>query len=134
LIESIIIDGPYGSVIEISFVHYIKRDTISITAVLNIPPGAFSDSQRIWMVLNNEIGTVWFYPHIVFNKPVRFDVKYGGLNLSGINPDSVDFIFQSNDGLIEQVTYESIVIIREQGVLILRGAMLNHFSRYGWTR
>jgi len=134
LIESKVINGPSGGVIEISFANHIGGDSISIKAILNIPPGSFLDSKRIWMELNNEIGTISFRPNIVFNKPVRFDVKYAGLNLSGINPDLVDFVFQSNDGLIEQVTYASIVVIREQGVLILRGAMLNHFSRYGWTR
>jgi len=134
LSNSKVIDGNYGGLLEIYYRHRNEKNFVIINAVLTIPPGAFSGTKRIWMVLNNEIGTIWFYPHLVFSIPVRFDIKYSGINLLSINGSTIDFIFQNNDGTIEQVNYKSIDVSLDEGYLTLKGGMLNHFSRYGWSR
>lgn len=134
--KSKVIDGSSGGLLEIYFEHSDENISIKIDASLTIPPGAFSGSERIWMVLNNETGTIWFYPHLVFSIPVQFDIIYEGVNLFGSNPNNIDFIFQNNDGTIEQVNYTKIVVYEEQEGYYLRlmEGMLNHFSRYGWSR
>jgi hypothetical protein len=134
LANSKVINGTSGGILKIYFVHRDEKISVTIDAVLTIPPGAFSGSKRIWMVLNNEFGTIWFYPHLVFDVPVQFDIQYRGINLLGINSGTIDFIFQSDDGTIEQVNYNSLDVLQDTGYLTLKGGMLNHFSRYGWSR
>ena len=134
--KSKVIDGTSGGLLEIYFEYSDENISVKIDASLTIPPGAFSGSERIWMVLNNETGTIWFYPHLVFSIPVQLDIIYQGVNLFGSNPDKIDFIFQNNDGTIEQVNYTEIVVYEEQEgyYLKLTEGMLKHFSRYGWSR
>ncbi|MHA2101286.1 MAG: hypothetical protein ACW99A_21705, partial [Candidatus Kariarchaeaceae archaeon] len=90
--------------------------------------------EEISMIINNEIGTISFYPHMVFNIPAGFNLRYAGLDLSDIDPDSVDFIFQNYDGTTEQINYEEIIVKVDVGVLSVVKGRLNHFSRYGWVR
>jgi hypothetical protein len=100
---------------------------------LDILPKAFEGSEEISMILNNEIGTISFYPHMVFKRPVHLDVMYSGIDLSGINPNSVDFIFQNYDGTTEQVEFDSIEMDESTGTIELDDAELTHFSRYGFV-
>lgn len=134
LIKTKVVDGSVGGTLNLRFQQRIGKDSVEIDAVLTIPPDAFPGTKRIWMVLNNQIGTVWFYPHIVFNIPVRYDVKYLGLKLSSINSSTANFVYQDYDGSIQLVNYVSIDVLTDEGTLNLVAAELNHFSRYGWTR
>jgi len=135
LVKTKVIDGFYGGKIEIN--HSFETsvgDTITIWARVNFPPRSFNGVEEISMILNNEIGTVSFYPHMVFNIPAGFNLRYAGLDLSDIDPNSVDFIFQNYDGTTEQFNYEDIIVKVDEGVIRLLKGRLNHFSRYGWVR
>jgi hypothetical protein len=130
-----VIDGRIGGALIIDFQYYTSpKDTVTINASLIFPPGSFDGLIEILMVLDNKIGTISFYPHMVFNIPALLNLKYDGINLSDININSIDFVYQNDDGLIEQVNYKSIMVLPEQGYLGLIDASLDHFSRYGWTR
>jgi len=129
-----VIDGQSGGEIEFDYEFVTSEgNTISIWAKLNIPNGAFDGVEEIWMIVNNEFGTISFYPHIVFNEPADFDATYTGIDLSGINPNSVDFIFQNYDGSPEQITYDEITTMISEGKLELIKAKIPHFSRYGFV-
>ena len=134
LIKTKVIDGSVGGKIHISFRKLIDEKSVSVEAILTIPPDAFAGTKRIWMVLSNDIGTVWFYPHMIFNIPVRYDVKSQGLNSLNVTPSTVDFVYQHYNGSIELVNYVSLDVLTDEGTLTLVAAQLNHFSRYGWTR
>ena len=56
-----------------------------------------------------------------------------GLDLSGVNPANVDFVYLNNDGTIEQIIYENLEVIVSQGCLRVSNAYLPHFSRYGFV-
>ena len=71
---------------------------------------------------------------MVFDKPVKLNIRYTGIDLSNINPDSVDFIFQNYDGSTEQIEYTYLIVEPNEGRLELKRAKLHHFSRYGWIR
>ena len=133
MIKSEVIDGFNGGTIEIDNKFIIGDATISIGAKLDIPFGAFTGIKEISMVLNNKIGTISFYPHIVFNEPAEFDLKYTGIDVSDINPDSIDFIFQNYNGSTEQINYRKIKVNSLRKEIHLEKAELNHFSRYGFV-
>ena len=135
LVKTKVIDGFYGGKIEINHSFETSEgDTITIWARLNFPQRSFNGVEEISMIINNEIGTISFYPHMVFNIPAGFNVKYTGLDLSDIDPHLVDFMFQNYDGTTEQINYDEIIVKVDVGVLRLVKGRLNHFSRYGWIR
>ena len=130
-----VIDGRIGGDLIIDFEYYTSpKDTITIIASLIFPPGSFDGLKEISMVMDNKIGTISFYPHMVFNIPALLNLKYNGINLSDINTNSINFVYQNDDGLVEQVIYDAIKVLPEVGYLELMNASLEHFSRYGWTR
>lgn len=136
LIKSKVIEGDDGGRIKINYSFETSPgDTISICAKLVFPEDAFNDDEREFtMVLHNDFGRVSFYPHMDFNKPVKFSVTYTGIDLSGVDSNLVDFTFQNYDGSTEQIEYREIRVNVEEGVLELERAKLHHFSRYGWIR
>ena len=133
LMQSEIIDGVNGGRIEIDSLIIIENYTIDIRARVDIPSGAFDGITEISMLLNNKIGTISFYPHLNFTQPVELDLKYTGINVSSIDPDSTDFIFQNYNGSTEQVNYDRIKVNTGRKELHLEKAELNHFSRYGFV-
>ena len=129
-----VIDGQDGGEIVFNYEYQTKAgNTISIWAKLKIEAGAFNGVKEIWMIVNNETGAISFYPHIVFNAPVEFNVTYTGIDLSGINPNAVDYLFQNYDGSTEQIDYQQIIVNIAEGKLELIKADLLHFSRYGFV-
>ena len=129
-----VIDGNDGGKIEFDYEYQTKDgNTITISAELEFEDGAFDGIEEIWMIFNNETATISFYPHLVFNEEVELEVEYTGIDLSGFNPNTVDFIFQNYDGTIENVEYDEIEIDVSNGTIELDDAELTHFSRYGFV-
>ena len=89
--------------------------------------------KEISMKIDNVISVITFYPKLVFDIPVEFNIKYRGIDLSGIDPNTIDFIYQHYGGSIEQVDYDEIAINFSEGLLELKKAALYHFSRYGFV-
>jgi len=134
LVVSKVIDGNQGGNIAFDYEYQTTAgDIISIWANLFIVDESFVGIEEISMIIDNEIGTISFYPHIVFEIPAIFDAKYTGIDLSGINPNSGDFIFQNYDGSTEQINYQEIIVKPVEGQLEVKKAKLNHFSRYGFV-
>jgi hypothetical protein len=68
-----------------------------------------------------------------FNQDVIYNAKFTGLNLTGIDPSSIDFVYQDESGAIEKIEYDALNIDVENGVLEIVNARIPHFSRYGFT-
>ena len=134
LVKSQVIDGDKGGIIDFNYQYTTRKgNTINISAALDFPSGAFDGEKEISMVFNNENATISFYPHMVFNKPVELVTLYTGLDLSGHNPDSVDFIFQNFDGTTENLDYEYVIMNISTGTIAAEDVQLPHFSRYGFV-
>ncbi|MEJ2194890.1 MAG: hypothetical protein P8X73_08545, partial [Ignavibacteriaceae bacterium] len=128
-----VIDGKIGGRLETENEFIIDNDTITIQATLDIPSNAFNSIEEIRMLINNNNLTISFFPHLIFNGFVEFDIKYAGIEVTGVYPHSIDFIFQDSNGLIEQVDYRKIRVDNNQNSIHLEKAELNHFSRYGFV-
>ena len=129
-----VIDGDRGGEIEFDYEYQtLKGNTITISAELEFDKGAFDGVKEISMIFNNENATISFHPHIVFDKEVEFEVEYSGLDLTGYNPDSIDFLFQNYDGTTENVEYDEIEINVSAGTIEVEEVELEHFSRYGFV-
>lgn len=101
--------------------------------ILLIPKGAFEGTKTLTISNDNKFAAVDFGPSMQFNKPLQFTIHYTDLNLSGIDPDKVDFGYMDGNKF-EPAVYQSLRVDVKKGSLTVIGAEIHHFSRYGFTR
>lgn len=110
-----------------------KNQNAKLTAVLNIPEGAFSGDLTFEIIFDLENYAVELYPSpYKFDKPLLLDLIFENVDLTSFDPTL--FVFDYLDGEQENIQYKSIDIRLDNGSVKVREAELNHFSRYGWTR
>jgi len=107
---------------------------VKVIAKLKFLSGSFSGTKTITMVVNDVDGTITYSPSMNFNKPAELYVKLEGLDLYGINPDSIDFSYHDPSGSFGQVDYKEIQVDISSGTLELKEGKIPHFSRYGFSR
>ena len=110
-----------------------NNELAKLTAVLDIPEGAFSGDLTFEIIFDLENYAVELYPSpYKFGKPLLLDLIFENVDLTNFDPNV--FVFDYLDGEQENIKYKSIDIRLDQGSVRVREAELNHFSRYGWTR
>jgi hypothetical protein len=107
--------------------------TVTVNSRLSFPANSFSGQQEISKTFNTDYATMEYGPSMSFNAPVLCGLRFYGLDLSGIDPETVKFVYIRPDGTIEDVEYDSISINVSSGYLYVKNAQLNHFSRYGFV-
>ena len=129
------IDGNKGGRLEIN-VQYLggPHGEVRLKAILELPANCFSGSKNITMVLEDVNGTITYSPSMNFNVPAILDLEYRGIDLTGINPDSIDFVYHNPNGNFDSAEYDEIRVNVEDGRLELKDAKIPHFSRYGYSR
>ena len=106
---------------------------VTIDADLVFSPGAFSGDKLITLHVNDEYCESTFGPSSVFDVPAVYNIRYTGLDLSGVDPSSVVFIYDSEDGTTEVIENEGISVDVSTGTLEVLNAQLPHFSRFGFV-
>jgi len=98
-----------------------------------IPKGAFEGTMTFDMIFDLENYAMELYPSpFTFNKPVELYMFWYGLDLSDYLGYNFDFNYLDASG--EEIKYDYSHIDIGNGNLVIEGAQLHHFSRYGWTR
>ena len=131
-----VINGETGGSFELNIKYVAKgSNNVKIKAKIEVPAGAYTGNQNITMVINSLNGTVTFYPDAsTFNKPLIFDLDVQGIDLSGIDPNSIDFVCLAPDGSYQPVEYKKIKVKVNKGELEVDNALIPHFSIFGWCR
>ena len=106
---------------------------VKVKAELGFPKDAFVGSKYITMILDTQFGLATFSPHAYFDKDAIYNVEFLGLDLTGVNPKNVGFVYQAEDGSYEYIDYSKIEVDLKNGKLKVRDAKLPHFSRYGFV-
>jgi hypothetical protein len=106
---------------------------VKVKAELEFPKDAFVGSKNITMILDTQFGLATFSPHAYFDKDAIYNVEFLGLDLTGVNPKNVGFVYQAEDGSYEYIDYSKIEVDLKNGRLKVRDAKLPHFSRYGFV-
>ena len=102
---------------------------------LIIPKDAYFGFKKFSIEFDPENYTAHFYPSpTTFKKPLILNMKFSGLDLRNINKDEIAFYYMGENGELEKVNCEKLVVRKKKGILKVVGAELHHFSRYGWTR
>ena len=131
--KTLTVNGNKGGRISIShsWMNEINQ-RVNLKATLVIPKGAYKDDLTFDMIFDLENYALELYPSpFTFDIPVILDLKFTHVNLSGFDLDSFDFTYL--DGK-EELKYKRVKINENKGTIAVYGAVLHHFSRYGWTR
>ncbi|MHB8578418.1 MAG: hypothetical protein ACYDA4_00945 [Ignavibacteriaceae bacterium] len=128
-----VINGNNGGSIELHDVYLGKNGNVTFDGKLSVPAGAFSGSKNINMQIGNFAG-IDFSPSMVFNIPLSLTLKITGLDLQGVDPNSLNFYYLAPDGSTQLVQSDSIIVDVQSGTLEVINARLPHFSRYTWAK
>lgn len=132
------IDGLLGGQIlfDTSFVDN-QGQLVSINTSLTFEPNSFVGIKDITLRHYPETGSIRFFPEMTFINPPKLDLDYSGINLKKLGFDSntkVDFVYISDDGVIEYILKNECKIIWKTQELYVKKAELPHFSRYGFIK
>jgi hypothetical protein len=131
--ESKYINGYNGGTFAEQFTYQSSTGTVTVNSQLVFPSYAFSGGKTITQTFNTETASLEFGPAMVFNNPVKYTLTVSGLDLSNVNPNTLDFVYVAQDGSFTGVVYDSINMNVSTGTLQVVNAQLNHFSRYGFV-
>lgn len=131
------INGKDGGVIDLTG-SYIGLDLriITVNATLTIPPAAFEGTKNITLTADWQTPGIICEPAMEFDIPLTLDLTYLGVDLLALlfNQNNVFFAYLGDDGTVKPCTYEGIDLNLLTGLLGVRKAKLEHFSRYGFSR
>lgn len=127
------INGAIGGYFIEQFDYQSTTGVVSITSRLYFPTNSFSGTVNISQTFNTETASLEFGPPMVFNVAAKYTLTVSGLDLTGVNPSTLDFVYVAQNGSITGVVYDSITMDTATGTLKVTNARLNHFSRYGFV-
>lgn len=132
--ESKYINGYHGGYFIEQFGYQSSTGYVNIISKLVFPEYVFSGGKTITQTFNTETASLEFGPSMQFNRTVKYTLTISGLDLTGIDPETLDFAYVASDGSITGVSYDSIYMNEASGTLKVTNARLDHFSRYGFVR
>lgn len=101
---------------------------------IQVPAGAFTGTKIINATLNCMTLYADFAPTpLTFNIPIYYTVEYTGVDLSGIDPNNLDFYYIDGSGNMVKAIYDEIYVDVANNKLGVINARLPHFSRYGFV-
>ena len=106
-------------------------------ARLRILEDSFPGTVTITMTPNVEDLSIQLLPEMTFNRSVRLDLSFSGINLEEFGyttTGTYDFAYLANNGDTELVESDISHANIPQNKISVQNAKLNHFSRYGWIR
>jgi len=131
------INGKTGGTINLTGL-YIGLDLriITVNATLTIPPAAFEGSKEITLTADWDTPGIICEPAMEFDVPLTLDLLYIGVDVLGLlfNHSNVFFAYLGDDGTVKPCEYEGIDLDLLAGLLGVRKAKIEHFSRYGFSR
>lgn len=127
------INGSNGGWFSEDFSYQSSTGTVYLSSTLNFPANSFSGTVNISQSFNTQTASLEFGPSMVFNVPVRYTLTISGLDLTGVNSNTLSFVYVAPDGSITGVQYDYISMDAATGTLKVKNALLNHFSRYGFV-
>ncbi len=132
--ESMDINGEYGGEFTANFSYQGGPfGQVTVESELEFDRNSFQGTVEITQTLDSEFAALKFGPSMQFNKDVELDLIITGLDLSNVNPNTLDFVYIDENGTIEYVDYDKIIMDASTGTIEVDDADLTHFSRYGFV-
>lgn len=126
------VSGNIGGTLLVKHRWKAKGKRVNLIAKLKIPEGAFKGNLTFDMIFDLENYALQLYPSpIKFDMPLLLNLVFRNVDFTTIDVQNPDFIYLDGD---EEMKYEKITFDSANGVIEVKGAQLDHFSRYGWSR
>ena len=106
---------------------------VTVKSKLDFKEDAFEGTKDISQTLDTDFAAMTFGPSMQFNERVKLDLKIEGLDLSDVDPNTLDFVYIDEDGTVEHIEYDEIIMNVSTGTIEIDDAILSHFSRYGFV-
>jgi hypothetical protein len=71
---------------------------------------------------------------MTFSQPVILNYTITGVDLSGVNPDDVNFYYVDTNGNLAPTVNDGVTVDLNSGTLNVVNAQLPHFSRWAYAR
>ena len=128
------INGNEGGKIELKVSwEFMDGEKVELTAKLKVPKDAFIGDLDFDMIFNLQEYNLELYPSpYTFNIPVELDMKFKNVDVSLFSEEGTEFSYVDN--LNENVTVKKNKVDHKKREIEVEDALLDHFSRYGWTR
>ncbi len=127
------INGDNGGEFYSEYSYQSNSGTVGQFSKLNFDPGAFSGWKNISQTFNTGGAAMEFGPSMQFQADVEYTYEITGVDLSGVNPNTLDFVYIDANGNMYPVQYESVSMNINTGSLKVVDAVIPHFSRYGFV-
>ena len=114
------VGGPHGEV--------------EVFATIRFAPNALPEDTQVTMSLDDETGVLSFTPSMSFNRDAALTIVLGGIDLSGVSENDIDFKYYDANGQYVSVDYNKLSIDIDDGGLGVLKVDIPHFSRYGFTK
>jgi hypothetical protein len=108
-------------------------DKIHVDSKLVIHSGSFTGSMVISTNIDDVNLLTTFGPSYVFNQPLEYTLLIQGIDLTGVNPEDVKFVYQASDGSIHECISDGVDVDLNKGKVKVNKAEIPHFSRYGFV-
>jgi hypothetical protein len=128
-----LINGQTGGWFEEEFWYETSNGQVDIDSDLHFFQNSFSGTVNITQTFNTETAAIVFGPAMQFNVPVDYTLEIVGVDLTGINPNTLDFVYIDANGNMYACDKESVTMNLNTSTLKVTKAKLNHFSRYGFV-
>lgn len=133
LFASEVIEGSQGGMVKLNESYISQTGEVSVKAKLKIPKNSFTGTEIIGYQVYED-ASIDFFPAMIFSKDLLYDIKFSGLDLTGVDPDEVRFLYLAPNGLTYPVQYSHLTVDIDKGILEVKDAVIDHFSRYIWGR
>jgi hypothetical protein len=107
--------------------------TVSQFSKLEFFPGAFTGTENISMTFNTGGAAMELCPAMQFQAAVKYTYEITGVDLTGVNPNTLEFVYIDASGNMYTVDYDDVIMDANTGMLKVVNAVLPHFSRYGFV-
>ena len=126
------VNGNKGGVIILNQ----SSSNINAFAKLRIPKNAFEGTANISISIDPSTASVTLSPTMTFNKNLYLNAALKGLDLKSLNLDSkdIEFYYFTTDGSKVLVNHSRVSSNLKTGTLTVKDAVIDHFSRYGWSK
>lgn len=126
------IDGSKGGTIALAQSFNNDGKWALVTATLTIPRNSFTGTKVISYTVNTDCAGITFYPSpATFSKNLKLDLIFTGIDISGYDQSKLAFAYLDGSEIIP-ASFEYYNANIGNGLLVVLGAQITHFSRYGW--
>jgi hypothetical protein len=127
------IDGEEGGSFYAEYSYQSNSGPVDQYSTLVFYENAFDNSKQISQTFNHEGAAMKFGPSMQFQATVKYTYTIYGADLTGLDPNTLDFVYIDANGNMYPVPYESVSMDQNTGMLQVVKAELPHFSRYGFV-